>query len=143
MALLWTSAALNAGNPTLPGSGGDACEAKDQRGVARPQFSGCDVGAFESTGPETIGNSGFNDPFDKSLYSWPAQPGVTQYQTRRSATPTFAPACAGITTTGTSWRDVEIPSVGSAFFYLNRPIAPQLGTWGWNSAGVERTTTCP
>jgi len=143
MALLWNSAALNTGNPTAPGSGGDACEAKDQRNVSRPQFSRCDIGAFESTGPETIGNSGFNDPFDESLYSWPAQAGVTQYQTRRSGSPTFTPPCVGITTTGTSWRDTEIPAPQAAFFYLNRPIAPQAGTWGWTSAGIERTTACP
>ncbi len=143
MALLWTSAALNAGNPAAPGSGGDACEAQDQRKVTRPRFSGCDIGAFESTGPETIGKSGFNDPLDDSLYSWPAQAGVTQYQTRRSGSPAFAAPCAGITTTGTSWRDIEIPAPGAAFFYMNRPTAPQLGTWGWNSAGVERTTACP
>jgi CSLREA domain-containing protein len=143
MALYWTSAALNSGNPAAPGSGGDACEAKDERSVSRPQFSGCDIGAFESTGPETIGTSGFNDPLDKSVYAWPAQPGVTQYETRRSGTTGFAAPCLGITTTGTSWRDTEIPAPGSAFFYINRPFAPQLGTWGWNSAGVERTTACP
>lgn len=143
MALLADSAALNAGNPATPGIGGDSCDATDQRSVSRPQFSRCDIGAFESTGPETIGNSGFKDPFDENVYSWPAQAGVTQYQTRRSGSPTFPPPCVGITTTGTSWRDTEIPAPGAAFFYLNRPIAPQPGSWGWNSTGVERTTACP
>jgi CSLREA domain-containing protein len=143
MPLLWTSAAINAGSPAAPGSGGDACEAKDQRNVPRPQLVRCDIGAFESTGPETIGDSGFKDPFDENVYSWPAQAGITQYQTRRSGSPSFTPPCVGITTSGTSWRDTEIPLPGAAFFYMNRPTAPQLGTWGWNSAGVERTTACP
>ena len=142
-ALLSNSAAVNAGNPALPGVGGDACEAKDQRGVSRPQSSRCDIGAFESTGPETIGNSGFHDAFDEHLYSWPAQAGVTQYQTRRSGSPTFAAPCVGIATAGTSWRDTDTPAQGAAFFYLNRPIEPQPGSWGWSSAGVERTTACP
>jgi CSLREA domain-containing protein len=143
MALLADSAALGSGNPAVPGTGGDACEGEDQRGVSRPQMSRCDIGAFESTGPETLGDSGFKDPTDEHLYSWPAQSGVTQYQTSRSGSPMFVSPCAGITTTDTFWRDTEIPAPGAAFYYLNRPYAPQLGSWGWNSAGVERTISCP
>jgi CSLREA domain-containing protein len=45
------SPALEAGNPALPGSGGGACEATDQRGVTRPQGTGCDIGAYESRCP--------------------------------------------------------------------------------------------
>jgi len=48
------SAALDAGNPAPPGSGGNSCEATDQRGFPRPVsgpgFAGrfrCDIGAFE------------------------------------------------------------------------------------------------
>jgi len=47
-ALLAGSPALNAGNPAAPGGGALACEAVDQRGVARPA-GGCDIGAFEAT----------------------------------------------------------------------------------------------
>lgn len=143
MALVWDSAAVDAGNPAAPGSGGDACPAADQRGVARPQFGRCDIGAFETTGPETVGDSGFHAAHDDSLYSWPPQAGVTQYETRRSGSPRFTPPCVGITTSGTSWSDFAVPLSRAAFFYLNRPLAPQLGTWGWSSAGVERTTVCP
>ncbi|HEV7731219.1 MAG TPA: choice-of-anchor Q domain-containing protein [Candidatus Binatia bacterium] len=49
-ALLPGSPARNAANPAVPGSGGTACEAKDQRGVARPQGGRCDIGAFEDDG---------------------------------------------------------------------------------------------
>lgn len=42
-----SSPALNAGNPATPGSGGSACEATDQRGIARPVEGRCDIGAFE------------------------------------------------------------------------------------------------
>lgn len=45
MALLAGSPAVNAGNPGVPGSGGNACPATDQRGVARTGV--CDIGAFE------------------------------------------------------------------------------------------------
>src|SRR5262249_46980617 len=40
--------ALNAANPAAPGSGGGACEAVDQRGVARPIGGRCDMGAVET-----------------------------------------------------------------------------------------------
>ena len=41
------SPVLDAGDPAAPGSGGTACEATDQRGVARPQGPRCDIGAVE------------------------------------------------------------------------------------------------
>jgi len=47
MALATTSPAVNAGNPSTPGSGGASCAATDERGVSRPQGSACDIGAFE------------------------------------------------------------------------------------------------
>ena len=46
-ALLPNSPALNAGNPAVPGSGGTACLATDQRGIARPAGTRCDMGAYE------------------------------------------------------------------------------------------------
>lgn len=48
-ALLEGSPAIDAGSPATPGSGGTACEATDQRGVARPQGLACDIGAYESS----------------------------------------------------------------------------------------------
>ena len=47
-ALLINSPAFNAGNPALPGSGGNACAAADQRGNPRILWAPCDIGAFES-----------------------------------------------------------------------------------------------
>lgn len=41
------SPALDAGNPAAPGGGGGACLASDQRGIARPVGSACDIGAYE------------------------------------------------------------------------------------------------
>ena len=42
-----TSPVIDAGNPATPGSGGAACLASDQRGLARPQSTRCDIGAVE------------------------------------------------------------------------------------------------
>jgi CSLREA domain-containing protein len=52
-ALLAGSPAIDRGSPAAPGSGGTACEATDQRGVARPGGPRCDVGAFEGTDTAT------------------------------------------------------------------------------------------
>jgi CSLREA domain-containing protein len=45
--LLAGSPAFDAGSPAAPGSGGNACEASDQRGFTRPQFARCDIGSVE------------------------------------------------------------------------------------------------
>ena len=47
--LLPGSPAINGGNPAAPGSGATACPLTDQRGTSRPQFSRCDIGAYEAT----------------------------------------------------------------------------------------------
>ena len=39
--------ALLAGSPAIDAADAGVCPATDQRGVARPQGAGCDVGAFE------------------------------------------------------------------------------------------------
>ncbi len=55
-ALLTNSPAIDAGNPSTPGSGGNACPTADQRGTARPLDGNgdgsaiCDIGALEFNG---------------------------------------------------------------------------------------------
>jgi len=39
--------ALLAGSPALDAASGADCPAKDQRGVVRPQGTGCDIGSYE------------------------------------------------------------------------------------------------
>ena len=67
------SPAIDKGNPAVPGSGGSACEAADQRGVDRPVdgdgdgVARCDIGAFEysprpHTVTGTVGLEGMPDP---------------------------------------------------------------------------------
>jgi hypothetical protein len=45
--LLGGSMAIDSGSPAPPGSGGNACQKVDQRGIARPQGVNCDMGAYE------------------------------------------------------------------------------------------------
>jgi hypothetical protein len=92
---------------------------------------------------ETSGDSGFHQRKDKTAYCWTAQAGATEYEVRRSSSPTMSSPCAGTTTTETCWYDAAIPSVGGVFHYLNRPTAPHPGSWGQDSARVERTNVCP
>ncbi len=53
-ALNYGSPALNAGNPGVPGSGGNACLATDQRGFTRPVQRRCDIGAYEGRLPMVL-----------------------------------------------------------------------------------------
>jgi len=40
--------ALEAGSPAIDAANGAVCPAADQRGVARPQGAGCDIGSVEA-----------------------------------------------------------------------------------------------
>jgi len=90
---------------------------------------------------ETSGNSGFHNPGDKNVYSWPAQVGATLYQYVRSTQTDFSADCLIATTSSSSWVDLEDPPPGGVFHYLNRPVA-YMGSWGQDSASVERTLEC-
>jgi len=47
--------ALGAGSPAIDAGAALSCPATDQRGVARPQGAGCDIGAFEAgAGPPVV-----------------------------------------------------------------------------------------
>lgn len=91
---------------------------------------------------ETTGDSGFHNPADKAEYSWPAQSGATGYQVERSTSPEFSAGCTRWDTAGSSIRDDLNPALGVTWYYLNRPLTPNSGSWGLNSAGTERLGTC-
>ena len=91
---------------------------------------------------ETGGESGFFDPGNANLYSWPELEGATTYRVIRASTLSFSFPCVLRYVTEPSWEDGATPSVGSIFFYLNSAISPFTGSWGADSAGVERTISC-
>jgi hypothetical protein len=92
---------------------------------------------------ETSGNSGFHNPADRNEYSWTPQQGATQYEIARSGVPDFSMDCLTFTTSETFWVDTEQPLQGEVFHYLNRPVAPNVGSWGQTSALEERVVPCP
>ena len=92
---------------------------------------------------ETSNDSGFHNPDDKNEYSWPAQEGALWYQVARGNTSDFSIGC---TTFGpsplTRLVDSEPLGLGEIRFYLNRALAPSTGSWGLDSAGLERIVPC-
>ena len=80
-ALLAGSPAINAGNPATPGTGGNACPTTDQRGVARPLSTACDIGAYEGYLPISSPLSPTGTISDITpTYKWIKVPGATTYQ---------------------------------------------------------------
>lgn len=92
---------------------------------------------------ETSGNSGFFNPNDKNEYSWTAQSGAVAYEVARSSVPNFSSGCVSSTTSTTVLVDTDIPPEAALFHYLNRPLSPNLGSWGQDWAGSERLFACP
>ncbi|HKQ63302.1 MAG TPA: hypothetical protein VJS92_18580 [Candidatus Polarisedimenticolaceae bacterium] len=89
---------------------------------------------------ETSGTSGFL--LSKVNYIWPAQSGATSYQVTRSDSRSFSANCVGTTTTGLSWIDAAVPPSGGVYYYLNRPLAPCVGSWGQRWPLAPRSV-CP
>lgn len=77
-ALGYFSPAVNAANPAVPGSGGYACPATDQRGIKRSDIR-CDMGAYEN--PELLpisGVSGSIGTTDQVLtFTWSSSQPIT------------------------------------------------------------------
>jgi hypothetical protein len=92
---------------------------------------------------ELTGTTGFFDPNDLTEYSWPAQPGATSYEVARADDPQFTVGCMTVTRSETFWQDPDLPADGAFFYYLVRPLAPNVGSWGENSENIERTNICP
>lgn len=92
---------------------------------------------------EISGTVGFHNLTDVNELSWTAQSGATSYEVARSTDPQFGSDCVVTPTTSTSWRDTEPVPSGVCFHYLVHSSQPNVGSWGADSEGVERTPTCP
>jgi len=91
---------------------------------------------------EITGVCGFDNPGDKNEFSWTAQTGATSYEVARSADPQFSSGCTITTTSSIYWSDGDPVVSGVCHNYLVRVIAPNVGSWGENTAG-ERLGVCP
>ena len=60
----------------------------------------------------------------------------------RSTLPDVHADCVGVETSDTFWIDTSTPPPGGVFFYLVRALAPNVGSWGQDSEGNERTNVC-
>ena len=87
---------------------------------------------------ETSSESVFEDA---STWAWPAQSGATRYRVARSDGPDFL-SCVIVAVLEPRLTDATVPAPGRAFFYLNRAVSPNAGSWGADSAGVERAVPC-
>ena len=96
-------------------------------------------GLIDETGTEAR----FGPAGDKDRYYWPPQPGATSYEVARSDVPDFSGACLLVVTVDPGWSDAQQPDASAAFFYLNRALTPNAGSWGQDSSGAERASICP
>ena len=90
---------------------------------------------------EISGLSGFPSAGDPTSFCWPAQTGATRYEVLRSSDRAFS-ACASIGTPTSCGVDLGTPASKSVFYYLVRATAPNRGSLGASSAGVERDPFC-
>lgn len=144
-ALTGTNEADNDGD-TYSGCQGD-CD--DTRGATYPMaFEANDGRDNQCVGDpgyglvdEVSGEVAFASQADPT-FCWPAQAGATAYTVARAGDAGFTSGCQLPVTSESCWTDPDVPSLGSAFNYLVRAYTPSTGSWGRDSAGVERVGIC-
>jgi hypothetical protein len=90
---------------------------------------------------ELSGALAFRNPDNRNELSWPGQIGATEYEIARSSDTTFS-SCVSDVTTLTYWTHLQNPPPGDVYHYLLRPSAPNMGSWGQDSYGLERSVNC-
>ena len=125
---------------------GTACDCDDTDAATYPGAEEINDGTDNNCNgvdDELTGQTGFFDPNNKDVYSWEAQVGAGRYQVVRGDKPDFSGACTTFNNIGTpSLNDPTQPAAGGMLCYLVRPKLPNAGSWGTDSAGVERTIPC-
>jgi hypothetical protein len=80
--------------------------------------------------------------WDGPYLSWSYQPLTTSYQVAMSSRGDHSGDCMVRTSPFPDLETPEVPPVGTVYYYLIRALTPHTGSWGANSAGVERTAIC-
>jgi hypothetical protein len=91
---------------------------------------------------EISGVSGFSTLGDKTRFSWDAQGSATSYDVVRSTTRDFSSGCMIFPSSQAFVIDADLPPDEGGFYYLVRPSAPYVGSWGQNSDGTPRAVSC-
>ena len=87
--------------------------------------------------------AGFFNTEEAGVFSWsPGQTGAIFYQVARSTSPDFSTDCVTFPVTSPRLKDQHLPEPGQTLYYLVRPLAPFVGSWGWGTAGDERKFVC-
>jgi hypothetical protein len=92
---------------------------------------------------EISGPLGFFNPNDRDEISWPEQRLATGYEVARADTRDFSVGCMTWPTAVAQWIDPDVPLQEMAYYYLVRSLTPNTGSWGQDSAAVERGPICP
>jgi hypothetical protein len=125
---------------------GAACECDDDQASVHPgaaelndgQDNQCHGDGGFGIVDELEGIVRFLDP---QRLAWPAQPGASGYQVAIAERPRFT-GCETAVEGGNEHMDAVIPSIGAVRYYLVRAFAPHVGSWGRDSAGIERSVPC-
>jgi hypothetical protein len=125
---------------------GTTCDCDDRDPATYPGAEEVNDGADNNCNDvvdELSGQAGFFDPNNKNLLSWDAQVGAGAYQVVRGDAPDFSGTCTTFVVFGDPrLNDPTQPATGEMLCYLVRPSFPNAGSWGTDSAGVERTIPC-
>jgi len=94
----------------------------------------CGFGAID----EISGQTSWTD----TMFCWESQTGAASYEIVRSHGADFTQDCLIWTTATNCINDPSNPEGGNGYFYLVRALMPNVGSWGQQSNGDERTVPC-
>jgi len=85
----------------------------------------------------------FPDPNNMDLLCWTSQARASEYVVLRAEDAVFSSQCyAPSALTNVCWADPLDPPPGAIQYYLVRASLPHTGSWGDDSSGIERNTSC-
>ncbi len=93
---------------------------------------------------ELSGLTGFYDPANKNVFSWPSQIGAFDYQVAQAAKADFSVGCAkfDLPIGQLSYTIVGPLPPGQIRFLLVRAVQLHVGSWGQRSSGQQRVIPC-